>query len=84
MDRRSTACGRSVTGAGLDEMYVNVKGEMVYLWRALDHEGEILESYVAKTRDKAVALIFMKKVLKRQRKSVITHLTRCLHCCRHP
>ena len=38
---------------------------MVYLWRAVDHEGEILESYVTKTRDKAAALAFMKKALKR-------------------
>ena len=38
---------------------------MVYLWRAVDHEGEILESYVTKSRDKAAALAFMKKALKR-------------------
>jgi putative transposase len=49
----------------LDEMYVKLNGEMVYLWRAVDHEGEILESYVTKTRDKAAALTFMKKTLKR-------------------
>jgi putative transposase len=49
----------------LDEMYVKLNGEMVYLWRAVDHEGEILESYVTKTRDKAAALRFMKKTLKR-------------------
>lgn len=49
----------------LDEMYVRVNGEMVYLWRAVDHEGEVLESYVTKTRDKAAALRFMKKALKR-------------------
>ena len=49
----------------LDEMYVKLNGEMVYLWRAVDHEGEILESYVAKTRDKSAALAFMKKALKR-------------------
>lgn len=49
----------------LDEMYVKVNGEMVYLWRAVDHEGEILESYVTKTRDKAAALAFMKKTMKR-------------------
>ena len=36
----------------LDEMYVKLNGEMVYLWRAVDHEGEILESYMTKTRDK--------------------------------
>ena len=49
----------------LGEMYVKLNGEMVYLWRAVDHEGEILESFVTKTRDKAAALTFMKKALKR-------------------
>ena len=49
----------------IDEMYVKVNGEMVYLWRAVDQEGEILESYVTKTRDKLAALTFMKKALKR-------------------
>ena len=49
----------------LDEMNVKLNGEMVYLWRAVDHEGEILESYITKTRDKAAALTFMKKALRR-------------------
>jgi putative transposase len=49
----------------LDEVYVKINGEMHYLWRAVDHEGEILESYVTKTRDKEAALTFMKKALKR-------------------
>lgn len=49
----------------LDEMYVKLGGEMVYLWRAVDHEGEILESFVTKKRDKAAALTFMKRALKR-------------------
>ena len=49
----------------VDEMYVRLNGEMVYLWRAVDHEGEILESFVTKTRDKEAALRFMKKALKR-------------------
>jgi transposase-like protein len=40
----------------LDERYVKVNGEMVYLWRAVDRQGEILESYVTKTRDKGAAL----------------------------
>ena len=39
----------------LDEVYVKINGEMHYLWRAVDQEGEILESYVTKTRDKAAA-----------------------------
>src|SRR3982751_6672665 len=49
----------------LDEVYVKINGEMYYLWRAVDHEGEVLESYVTKTRDKQAALRFMKKALKR-------------------
>ncbi|WP_235535086.1 IS6 family transposase [Sphingomonas sp. Leaf339] len=49
----------------LDEMYVKLNGEMVYLWRAVDHEGEVLESYVTRTRDKAAALTFLRKALKR-------------------
>ncbi len=49
----------------LDEMYVKLNGDMVYLWRAVDHEGEILESYITKTRDKVAALTFMKKALRR-------------------
>lgn len=49
----------------VDEVYVKINGEMHYLWRAVDQEGEVLESYVTKTRDKAAALRFMKKTLKR-------------------
>jgi putative transposase len=49
----------------LDEVYVKINGEMRYLWRAVDHEGEVLESYVTKTRDKAAALKFIKKAMKR-------------------
>ena len=39
------------------------RGQLI--WRAVDHEGEVLESYVTKTRDKQAALRFMKKALKR-------------------
>jgi putative transposase len=49
----------------LDEVYVKINGEMHYLWRAVDHEGEVLESYVTKSRDKKAAFAFMKKTLKR-------------------
>ena len=48
----------------LDEIYVKLNGEMVYLWRAVDQEGEILESFVTKKRDKDAALSLMKKALK--------------------
>ena len=46
-------------------LVVMMYGEMVYLWRAVDQEGEILESFVTKKRDKEAALSFMKKALKR-------------------
>src|SRR6201996_2779206 len=49
----------------LDEVYVKIGGEMHYLWRAVDHEGEVLESFATKTRDKAAALKFMKKLMRR-------------------
>ena len=49
----------------LDEVFVKINGETHYLWRAVDHEGEILESYVMKTRNKQAALAFMRKALKR-------------------
>ena len=52
----------------VDEVFVKINGETHYLWRAVDHEGEILESYVTKKRDKSAALRFFKKTLKRHGK----------------
>ena len=52
----------------LDEMYVKLNGETVCLSRAVDHDGEILENYVTRKRDKPAALAFMKKALKRHGK----------------
>ncbi len=49
----------------LDEVYVRINGVQHYLWRAVDHKGEVLESFVTKERDKAAALKFIKKALKR-------------------
>src|SRR4028118_594469 len=49
----------------LDEVFVKVNGVQHYLWRAMDHEGEVLEAFVSKTRDKAAALEFLRKVMKR-------------------
>ena len=46
-------------------MFVKINGARHYLWRAVDHEGEILESYVTKMRDKSAALAFIKKAPKR-------------------
>lgn len=45
-------------------MFVKINGERHYLWRAVDHEGEVLESFVTKTRDKKAALKFLKKAMR--------------------
>ena len=43
-----------------DEVFVRINGETHYLWRAVDHEGEALEAFVTKTRDRKAALKFLK------------------------
>ena len=49
----------------LDEVFVRINGETHYLWRALDHEGEVLEVFVTKRRDRRAALKFLKRTMKR-------------------
>ena len=49
----------------LDEVFVRVNGVQHYLWRAVDHEGEVLEAFVSKHRDKKAALKFLKELMKR-------------------
>ena len=49
----------------LDEVFVKINGETHYLWRAVDHEGEVLESYVTKRRDRKAALKLLRKSMKR-------------------
>lgn len=50
----------------LDEMAVSIQGRRMYLWRAVDSEGEILDVLVQPRRDKAAALKLMRKLLKKQ------------------
>jgi putative transposase len=52
----------------VDEMFVKINGEMHYLWRAVDHEGEVLESFVTKTRNKKAALNSLRKAMRRHGK----------------
>ncbi len=61
----SRGCDPSRWRWHLDEMFVKINGERHYLWRAVDHEGEVLESFVTKTRDKKAALKFLRKAMKR-------------------
>ena len=49
----------------LDEVFVRINGQTYYLWRAIDHEGEVLEVYVTKRRDRTVALRFLRTTMKR-------------------
>ena len=58
----------------LDEIFVKINGEMQYLWRAVDHEGEVLEVFATKRRDRRAALKFLKRTMKRygQPRSIVT------------
>jgi len=49
----------------LDEVFVRINGERHYLWRAVDHEGEVLEAVVTKRRNKKAALKFLRKLMRR-------------------
>ncbi|MFT6074369.1 MAG: putative transposase [Yoonia sp.] len=49
----------------LDEVFMKINGETHYLWRAVDHEGEVLECYVTKRRDRLAALEFLRKSMRR-------------------
>ncbi|MCF3594608.1 IS6 family transposase [Rhodobacteraceae bacterium LMO-12] len=49
----------------LDEVFVKINGELHYLERAVDHEGEVVESFVTKRRDRKAALKFIRKSMKR-------------------
>ena len=49
----------------LDEVFVRINRETHYLWRAVDHEGEVLEVFATKRRDRKAALAFLKRAMKR-------------------
>ena len=49
----------------LDEIFVKINGRTHYLWRAVNHEGEVLESFVTKSRNKKAALKFLKKAMRK-------------------
>jgi putative transposase len=49
----------------LDEVYLKIDGRMVYLWRAVDAEGEVLDILVQTRRNKRAALKLMRKLLKK-------------------
>jgi len=50
----------------LDEVFLTINGRLHYLWRAVDQDGEVIDILVQKRKDKRAALIFFKKLLKKQ------------------
>ena len=63
--RRNRAGQHSNWQWHLDEVFVKINGERFYLWRAVDHEGEVLECYVTKRRNKAAAKKFLIKTMRK-------------------
>jgi transposase-like protein len=53
----------------LDEMVVRIAGKRMYLWRAVDHGGEVLDILVQRRRDKRAAPRLMRKLLRKNRAS---------------
>ena len=49
----------------LDEVYLKINGRMVYLWRAVDAEGEVLDVLIQSRRNRTAALKLMRKLLKK-------------------
>jgi putative transposase len=48
----------------LDEVFLTIKGQRYYLWRAVDQDGAVLDILVQRRRDKQAAKIFFRKLLK--------------------
>ncbi len=55
-------------------MFVRINGETHYLWRAVDHEGEVLEVFATKRRNRKAALAFLRRAMKRygQPRAIVT------------
>ncbi len=61
----------------LDEVFVRINGETHYLWRAVDQEGEVLEVFATKRRDRKAAHAFLRRAMKRYGRPQII-VTDCL------
>src|SRR5258707_3084867 len=59
----------------MDEMFVSIGGKWMYLWRAVDQEGEVLDCLVQSRRNKRAAIKLMRKLLKKQGFVPITVVT---------
>ena len=63
----------------IEEVFVKVNGKLCFLWRAVDHEGEVLETVATAKRDNAAALKFLKHIMKKyvRAKTVVTDGLSC-------
>jgi putative transposase len=61
----TTSRPKAYTRWHLDEMVVSLSGKQMYMWRAVDGEGEVLEILVQPQRDKAAAMRLLRKLLRR-------------------
>jgi len=63
--KKRTASPHHLRQWHLDEVFVRINGETYYFLRAVNHEGEVLEAFVTKRRNRSATLRFLKKVIKR-------------------
>jgi transposase-like protein len=56
-------CGQGPVRIGI--WFVSIGGERMYLWRAVDAEGEVLDILVQAKRDQRAALRLMRKLLRK-------------------
>ncbi len=65
--RRKQKPGRGTPGDiwHLDEVFIKIKGEPHYLWRAVDQDGDVIDILVQKKRDTQAAKRFFRKLLKK-------------------
>ena len=72
-DQKTARCSSFVFSLALAP-FVRINGETHYLWRAVDHEGEVLEVFATKRRNRVAALKFLKRVMRRygQPKAIVT------------
>src|SRR6266581_5407055 len=67
-EKRWNRYARSVGGSWrMDETYIRVKGEWMYLYRAVDKAGKTVDFYLSRKRDVNAAKAFLRKALKGQR-----------------
>ena len=68
-ERRIRSKSYSLWRWHVDEVFVRISGERFYLWRAVDHEGEVLEAFASKRRDRKAALTFLRRMIFKQRRA---------------